>query len=725
MRKRILSMGLIVLLVLSLLPATVLAANELDGNTVTIDNISVGSLQYIIETELGTIPSMVHSLTITGTGTLDSDDITYLNGMGNLEVLNVAETITVGNVGDNFFYDRDNLISVNFPATGFGRMAFAFCDNLTTVILPFTTTFGDYAFGSCHALLTVNIPSAETFGTNAFAACDNITTISLPLATTFGDYAFSGCDYLTTVSLPAATTFGNTAFAGCYALTNINLPSAEEFGYYAFLDCTALASVYLPAATTFGNNAFRDCNALTSISLPLAQIFDYSAFENCANLTTVSLPNATTFGDYAFRDCTALASVDLPAVITFGDNAFRNCNTLTSISLPSATTFGDDAFRSCKSLTSIGLPSATTFGDNTFKFCTALANVYLPSAATFGNFTFNSCDSLTNVSLPNVTVFGDYEFFSCNSTITMTLGNTIPSSNGTTFSDYDPETKGAIAIVPNAQLAAYDADDGNPGDGMWYGWTLEQSTYTVTFDSNGGSAVAEQTVNNGAKVIGPSNPTKSGYIFNGWYSDAGTSNLWNFDTDTVLADMTLYADWIVNNSGGASTTGGTTIQTGSITLTLTDSSGNPLAYYPVELHSTVISGTTDGNGQVTFTDVTLEDHELVIFDREGTELGTIYLTMSESNTNSTSINGTTVLINFNESAVSVSIEIAVEGTELVVETASVNDNPKTGEADLAYYIGSGSYKVDVIPYICLIFTALLIGGLFVVRRQGVQHNLKK
>jgi hypothetical protein len=161
-------------------------------------------------------------------------------------------------------------------------------------------------------------------------------------------------------------------------------------------------------------------------------------------------------------------------------------------------------------------------------------------------------------------------------------------------------------------------------------------------------------------------------------------------------------------------------QTGNITLTLTDGNGNPLANYPVELHSTVITGTTDANGQVTFTNVTLEDHELVIFDKEGNELGTIYLTMSASDTNSTSINGNTVLINFNESAISVSLEISIEGNELVVESATINDNPKTGASEFAVYIGEGNNKVNIMPYICLFVALLLIGSVFVIKKYSKQ-----
>ncbi|MDR1176298.1 MAG: SUMF1/EgtB/PvdO family nonheme iron enzyme, partial [Treponema sp.] len=70
-------------------------------------------------------------------------------------------------------------------------------------------------------------------------------------------------------------------------------------------------------------------------------------------------------------------------------------------------------------------------------------------------------------------------------------------------------------------------------------------TYTVTFDTNGGSAAPEaQTVAEGSKATEPAAPTKADYIFGGWFREAGLINLWNFATDTVTADITFYARWI-------------------------------------------------------------------------------------------------------------------------------------------------------------------------------------
>jgi uncharacterized repeat protein (TIGR02543 family) len=71
------------------------------------------------------------------------------------------------------------------------------------------------------------------------------------------------------------------------------------------------------------------------------------------------------------------------------------------------------------------------------------------------------------------------------------------------------------------------------------------TTYTVTFEANGGTPVpAVQTVNEGGKVTEPPDPEKTGSLFGGWYQETGLINRWNFATDTVTANITLYARWI-------------------------------------------------------------------------------------------------------------------------------------------------------------------------------------
>lgn len=67
------------------------------------------------------------------------------------------------------------------------------------------------------------------------------------------------------------------------------------------------------------------------------------------------------------------------------------------------------------------------------------------------------------------------------------------------------------------------------------------ATYaTVSFDTDGGTAIADQTVRVGAKAEKPADPTKSGYTFAGWYKENTFTTVFDFD-DAITADTTVYA----------------------------------------------------------------------------------------------------------------------------------------------------------------------------------------
>ena len=67
--------------------------------------------------------------------------------------------------------------------------------------------------------------------------------------------------------------------------------------------------------------------------------------------------------------------------------------------------------------------------------------------------------------------------------------------------------------------------------------------FTVTFDSQGGSNVSPQTVNDGTKIKEPTAPTKDKSIFVGWYKEPNYTNLWKFESDIGVKDISLYAKW--------------------------------------------------------------------------------------------------------------------------------------------------------------------------------------
>ena len=73
-------------------------------------------------------------------------------------------------------------------------------------------------------------------------------------------------------------------------------------------------------------------------------------------------------------------------------------------------------------------------------------------------------------------------------------------------------------------------------------------SYTVNFNSMGGSAVASQKVNRGETATTPTEPTQEGYKFQGWCTDEDTTEDYDFGT-AVTQDITLYAKWEAKSYG--------------------------------------------------------------------------------------------------------------------------------------------------------------------------------
>jgi uncharacterized repeat protein (TIGR02543 family) len=99
-------------------------------------------------------------------------------------------------------------------------------------------------------------------------------------------------------------------------------------------------------------------------------------------------------------------------------------------------------------------------------------------------------------------------------------------------------------------------------------WTV--ITNAVTFDSQGGSAVAGQVVDYDTTVTEPAAPTREGFTFDGWFDAASGGSAWDFGTDTVTSATTLYAQWtaitytVTYNAQGGSAVGAETVSSGSL-----------------------------------------------------------------------------------------------------------------------------------------------------------------
>ena len=136
-----------------------------------------------------------------------------------------------------------------------------------------------------------------------------------------------------------------------------------------------------------------------------------------------------------------------------------------------------------------------------------------------------------------------------------TLGSLpTPTRDGYTFDGWWTATYGGMQVSSDTEVTA---------DVTYYAhWTIK--SYTVTYDANGGSGGTTTTKTHGSTVGVMPSPTRSGYMFVGWFTAANGGTQVS-ELTVVTCDMTFYAHWTANSgasgggaSGGGGTGGGTT-----------------------------------------------------------------------------------------------------------------------------------------------------------------------
>src|SRR5690554_2410507 len=116
---------------------------------------------------------------------------------------------------------------------------------------------------------------------------------------------------------------------------------------------------------------------------------------------------------------------------------------------------------------------------------------------------------------------------------TNTITLTIPTKEGYTFDGWYLESE---FITVKTQIIK-----GTVGNLTLYAkWTL--NSYTLSYDSNGGSPVTAITQDYATTIIQPNDPIRQGYTFGGWYSDSSLTTAYTFTT-MPAEDITLYAKW--------------------------------------------------------------------------------------------------------------------------------------------------------------------------------------
>ena len=237
MKKRLLSILLVLLTALTLLPLGALA----DDNNKCGENLTWKFADGI--------------LTISGTGEMydysSADPAPWSAKNSDICEITVGDGVT--SIGDNSFHSCKELSMVTFMGG--------------------LTRIGSGAFAGCEALRDFDFPySLETIGANAFSNCNNLIDVTIPDSVqSIGSQAFSCCEGLQSVYLPQMLTIiPDGIFTDCKQLSSVDIPdTVTEIGANAFLRCTAFILEKLPAGIkSIGAAAFEDCGRIEELVLP-------------------------------------------------------------------------------------------------------------------------------------------------------------------------------------------------------------------------------------------------------------------------------------------------------------------------------------------------------------------------------------------------------------------------------------------------------------------------
>ncbi len=195
-------------------------------------------------------------------------------------------------------------------------------------------------------------------------------------------------------------------------------------------------------------------------------------------------------------------------------------------------------------LKSVTIPEGVTYIDGgTFKNCTALTEVTIPeSVGQVNHNTFNGCTALKTVKIKGIVrLIGEYAFCNCTSLEKIYYAGTQAQWENKLSRPNDYQNKFYALKFEN---------DWNAGAAD-FEVIFENKYLVISFDANTDKTATSMpkydVVTANALINEPATTPQiwetSNYIFGGWYKDAECTQKWDFSTDTVATDTTLYARW--------------------------------------------------------------------------------------------------------------------------------------------------------------------------------------
>ena len=503
-------------------------------------------------------------------------------------------------IPSNTFSGCKKLTTINFPSTltTIGDSAFSGCESLPEAILPSgVEKIESNAFKNCKAMKKAVVPdTVSSIGSSAFYGCEALTDITLgSKLKKIDSQTFYGCTALPSIVIPYnVTTIGDSAFVNCTKLTQITVPrnttsiESNAFSYPRKMTMYGPSGCY---AQTYANGkgikyVAQDIHA-TSIRLDITNKTAeyYDEFQLTATIAPQNFTDAVTWTssneDVATVSDTGYVEVCGvgTAVITVTAGNVKAACTVTVPQLIDWIEFDEDE---------IELKSGETY---------QLRPDISPSNATNKKLKYTSSDTkVAEVSASGLVTAksegeariraaatdGSDEYAVCYVTVTgkaKVTGITLNQTSATLGRGKKLALKAAISpsyasnkkVVwksANTKVATVDGS-GNvtakaPGRTKITVTSAENSSYqasctvtvpyNITYKLNKGKNNASNPSTYYGKKITLKNPSRKGYTFAGWYTDAKFKKKIKTIESSAKCDYTLYAKWTKVNVAKVSIT---------------------------------------------------------------------------------------------------------------------------------------------------------------------------
>ena len=481
------------------------------------------------------------------------------------------------------------LTTINFPSTltMIGNSAFSGCESLPEAILPSgVEKIESNAFKNCKAMKKAVVPdTVSSIGSSAFYGCETLTDITLgSKLKKIESQTFYGCTVLPSIVIPYnVTTIGDSAFVNCTKLTQITVPrnttsiASNAFSYPKKMTMYGPSDCY---AQTYASGkgikyVTQDIHA-TSVSLDITEktAEHYDDFQLTATIAPLNFTDAVVWtssneevaavSDTGYVEICGVGT----AVITVTAGNVKAACKITVPQLIDWIEFDEDE---------IELKAGETY---------QLKPYISPSDATNKKLKYTSSDTkVAEVSASGLVTAksegeakiraaatdGSDEYAVCYVTVTgkakvtgITLDRTSAEVKrgekltlNVTVSPSYASNKKVVWKSANTKIATVDANGSvtakAPGRTKITVTSAENSSYQasctvtvpykITYKLNKGKNNASNPSTYYGKKVTLKNPSRKGYAFAGWYTDAKFKKKITSISSSAKSDYILYAKW--------------------------------------------------------------------------------------------------------------------------------------------------------------------------------------